>query len=1015
MRQQSLLLVAAATLVCAAGSAVGRDQLGAIWDGGGESSAWWNPINWNNNMVPNNGVDTWWVLTHPGPVGNGVMIDIEAATTIDKMGIAGTDTVRLLNGHSFTVIGQTDNKGVTGLFGGAGTFSMEAVPNLTDFRIGGDPNAFLVVGNNQQFGLFHISNSQNNRVYGLAATNRLIVDENYTFRGAGQVGINQLRLTNFGIFDAVYPTPMTIDLAGADNLNYGTLQATNGGTLTLLNTTFSSDGTRGDVFAGDGSVVNISNCDLPNHDFSTSGTGVLRFTGNSTITNPVNFGTLSHNNGVGVVVQGPLLNHDTYDMLGGPNLTDVILNSPEIAFTGGGVMNLSDSINNRIYGVNALRRLVNAADHVIRGSGQIGINNLFNLTNDGIIRADQPTMLQIDLTAGDNFNNNLLEATNGAVLSIINSALDNTNGILHADDNSRIELTSVSLIAGEMTTTGSGEVRLIGNNVFVNPLINGLLTMNNGLSTDIHGTLTHTQSFNVNGGPSLTDIRLNTPEVTFTGGGVMNLSNSVNNRIYGINAPRRLINAADHTIRGAGQIGINNLFNITNDGIIQADQPSTMTIDLSEGENVNNNLIQAVDGAVLLLLNSPLTNNGVIHAGDDSLIQLSGMGLSGGTLTADGSGFYHMTGNNTVWDITLNARCDINNGLSQDLLNTVTNNGQINLNGSLSLTDIRINSPVTTINGDGELVLANSVNNRIYGINAVRRLVNGPEHTIRGAGQIGINNLFNLTNEGAIIADTSSGLQFDVTDDFTNHGLLHANTGDITIHPGAFLTDGTVLVDEGRVITRNGNYDQSGGETILHGALNIISGGAINLTGGVLKGIGSVTAAAVHNTGGRIEPGLSVGHLTLNGTLNQSGNGVIGIEVGGTIPFTGHDVLSVGGTANLGGTLEISFVGGYEPQPQTVYTVLVAGAIDGEFDDIVGPGTFSAIYRGQAVWIVYEGPLPDCAVADLNCDGAVGVADLLLLLAAWGTCADIEDCPADLTDDGSVGVADLLMLLQHWG
>jgi hypothetical protein len=54
-------------------------------------------------------------------------------------------------------------------------------------------------------------------------------------------------------------------------------------------------------------------------------------------------------------------------------------------------------------------------------------------------------------------------------------------------------------------------------------------------------------------------------------------------------------------------------------------------------------------------------------------------------------------------------------------------------------------------------------------------------------------------------------------------------------------------------------------------------------------------------------------------------------------------------------------------------------------------------------------------LGDLNNDGAVDGADLLILLSAWGKCADPDDCPADLNDDGTVDGADLLILLSHWG
>ena len=57
-------------------------------------------------------------------------------------------------------------------------------------------------------------------------------------------------------------------------------------------------------------------------------------------------------------------------------------------------------------------------------------------------------------------------------------------------------------------------------------------------------------------------------------------------------------------------------------------------------------------------------------------------------------------------------------------------------------------------------------------------------------------------------------------------------------------------------------------------------------------------------------------------------------------------------------------------------------------------------------------------IGDLDGDGTVGVGDLLLLLAAWGPCADCDTpqaCPADLDDDCTVGIGDLLILFANWG
>jgi hypothetical protein len=56
--------------------------------------------------------------------------------------------------------------------------------------------------------------------------------------------------------------------------------------------------------------------------------------------------------------------------------------------------------------------------------------------------------------------------------------------------------------------------------------------------------------------------------------------------------------------------------------------------------------------------------------------------------------------------------------------------------------------------------------------------------------------------------------------------------------------------------------------------------------------------------------------------------------------------------------------------------------------------------------IALDAPQP----ADLDCDGRVGFADLLILLSAWGQAG-----PADLDGNGVVGFGDLVALFADWG
>ncbi len=70
------------------------------------------------------------------------------------------------------------------------------------------------------------------------------------------------------------------------------------------------------------------------------------------------------------------------------------------------------------------------------------------------------------------------------------------------------------------------------------------------------------------------------------------------------------------------------------------------------------------------------------------------------------------------------------------------------------------------------------------------------------------------------------------------------------------------------------------------------------------------------------------------------------------------------------------------------------------------------VNHSVAVFLTPADPL----IGDLDCDGEVGIIDLLDLLGQWGPCSPPPaECPADLRPDGLVDVVDLLLLLANWG
>jgi hypothetical protein len=97
---------------------------------------------------------------------------------------------------------------------------------------------------------------------------------------------------------------------------------------------------------------------------------------------------------------------------------------------------------------------------------------------------------------------------------------------------------------------------------------------------------------------------------------------------------------------------------------------------------------------------------------------------------------------------------------------------------------------------------------------------------------------------------------------------------------------------------------------------------------------------------------------------------------------------------------------------QTVNLRWFFDTVDGAFNNFRG-------WQVDAVTVTASGlecvdPPANCP-ADLNDDGVVDGADLLLLLANWGNCGDPGNCLGDLNNDGVVDGADLLLLLADWG
>jgi len=198
------------------------------------------------------------------------------------------------------------------------------------------------------------------------------------------------------------------------------------------------------------------------------------------------------------------------------------------------------------------------------------------------------------------------------------------------------------------------------------------------------------------------------------------------------------------------------------------------------------------------------------------------------------------------------------------------------------------------------------------------------------------------------------------------------NQGRISFSSGTLVNNGTLQIDRGPTslplpaaieapLINTGSLNvfwavafdqaaatvtQSGGTSTINNDFNMSGSGAtFTVNGGTLEGNGSITGNVTVN-GGTVNPGLSPGWLTIDGNYTQGAGATLETEIGGTIPSSGADRLTVTGTATLGGTLSLLLVDPYVPTTSFAYDPLVATTRSGTFASTTGlaiPGNKSFV------------------------------------------------------------------------
>jgi hypothetical protein len=852
-------------------------------------------------------------------------------------GLTNASTIQVQNNNAMYLTGNILNNGSIQLNSGG---------NNTDLILNGNV-ALNGTGN------VTLSNNGNNFIYGAVGSDVLTVASTQTIQGAGNIGSNQMTLVNNGTINGNASSGLTIQASGGTT-NAGLIEATNGGSLTLLGGTITNTGT-GSISAGAGTTVNLTN-GVTVTGGSLTGSGTFQESAGSTLSGLTNASTVVVQNNNAMYLTGTITNNGQIQENSGGNNTDIILTG-NVTLNGTGALVMSSNGDNFIYGSSGTYTLTNAS--TIEGAGNLGDGQM-SLVNSGTINANVSNNLNIAVSGTVN-NTGTFEATGGGSLVVTaptggflnyTSSNNTLTGGTYIANGGNIYLPlgttgGITTLAAKVTEEGGSQI-FNSNNGNANAL-NGLTSITSAGALTIGGTaftdagsfsnagsltilsgesfsvgsLTQISGGKLTAGTYVLDANLtlsgatqtittNSATLTLAGGTIENAN--ATNALAGLSS-----NTKSLTIAGTGNKVSTTAASFSNTGTLTINKGDSFTAKALTQLSGSNSSKTLSAGSYVLAGNLSLTTTGLTITTNSANLTLEGGTIQSGTanaLSALASNTSNLTIAGTATNVSTTASSFSNTG-------TLT----INKGDSFTapaLTQISTTGGITTLTG-GTYVLAGNL-----------------DLTSTASENITVNSA-NLTLEGGTI-QTGTVNDLKNLNSNTNALTLASNANFTTSTTSSFTNTGTVTVSKGSTLTVGGtaqNYNQTAGTTTVDGTMASNGAGTAFVTGGTIQGAGTITAnVSVGNatgTVGTINVGDAgkAGLLSITGTYTQLATGNMTGTINGTTAGSGYSQLKVTGAASLAGTVAFTVSSSFQASLKAgqTFTVLTASSITGTFSN----------------------------------------------------------------------------------